>query len=443
MSHLLANIRSKASRLPYAYAMLLMALAAFGCYTSMYAFRKAFTAGTFDGTSFLGIDYKVWLVIAQVFGYMLSKFYGIRFIAELGERHRGYKIIGLIGTAWLALLGFALVPAPYNIVFLFINGLPLGMIWGMVFSYLEGRRATEFLGAVMSVSLVFASGFVKTIGRILMENFAVSEYWMPFLTGLLFVVPLLLCTLLLEILPAPDPLDKALRTERKTMGPEARRKFLLTFMPGLMLTVFAYLLFTVIRDIRDNFEIEIWAAIGITDKHIYAQTDTAIALLVLGMLALLIFVKNNMKAFTLIHLVVIAGCLFAGVSTWLFQHGHLGGITWMTIAGLGLYMVYIPYNAIFFERMLASFRHPGNIGFIMYVADATGYLGSVGILLVRELGFVHLSWSSFFQQTVTIASVAGVVCVSLSLWYFRRKWRSGQVVKQPKTIIGNITYSGI
>lgn len=437
------RMRAGVARLPYAYAMLLMALAAFGCYTSMYAFRKAFTAGTFEGGAILGVDYKVWLVIAQVMGYMLSKFFGIRIIAELGERHRGYKILGLIGVAWLALLGFALIPAPYNIAFLFINGLPLGMIWGMVFSYLEGRRATEFLGAVMSVSLVFASGFVKTIGRTLVENFAVTEFWMPFVTGLLFVVPLLVCTLLLELLPPPDTTDKAFRAERRPMNAEARRKFLITFLPGLTLTIFAYLLFTILRDIRDNFEVEIWAAIGITGKHIYAQTDTAIALLVLVMLGLLIFVKNNLAAFTLIHVMVIAGCLCAGAATWLFQHGLLGGVAWMTLAGLGLYMVYIPYNAIFFERLLATFRHNGNIGFIMYVADATGYLGSVGVLVVRELGFVHLSWSGFFQQALLISSVLGTVCVSVSLWYFRQK-RRRKTTGQPRQLLnGNMTYSGI
>src|SRR5690606_29341768 len=128
-----------------------------------------------------------------------------------------------------------------------------------------------------------------------------------------------------------------------------------------------------IRDVRDNFEVEIWSAVGISDKHIYAQTDTAIALAGLMMMALLIFVKNNKTAFTLIHLMVICGCLCAGLATWLFEQGSIGSIGWMTVAGLGVYMVYIPYNAIFFERMLASFQHRGNIGFVMYVADAIGY----------------------------------------------------------------------
>lgn len=443
MRHWIGTIRNAVGQLPYRYAMLLMGLAAFGCYTSMYAFRKAFTAGTFEGISFWGIDYKVWLVIAQVFGYMLSKFYGIRFIAELGERGRGYKIVALVGVAWVALLGFALVPAPYNIVFLFMNGLPLGMIWGLVFSYLEGRRATEFLGSVMSVSLVFASGFVKTTGRTLIESHHISEIWMPFCTGLLFVVPLLAFTLLLEWLPAPDAQDKALRTARKAMGKHERKAFIKTYLPGLVLTVGAYLLFTIIRDMRDNFEVEIWAAVGISDKHIYAQTDTAIALVVLLMMALLIFVKNNKAAFTLIHFMVICGCLCAGLTTWLFQQGAIGSIGWMTIAGLGVYMVYIPYNAIFFERMLASFKHQGNIGFVMYVADAIGYLGSVSVLVVKELGFVHLGWGAFYKQALLLAALLGVVLVSLSLLYFRQKWRSNKGKSRQPLVAGKVSYSGL
>src|SRR5690606_36439327 len=100
MAGFVERLRRRLARLPVACSTLLIAFAAFGCYTSMYAFRKAFTAGTFDGAALWGIDYKVWLVIAQVFGYMLSKFYGITFIAELGTRHRGVKILVLVGISW-------------------------------------------------------------------------------------------------------------------------------------------------------------------------------------------------------------------------------------------------------------------------------------------------------------------------------------------------------
>ncbi|PAW92769.1 hypothetical protein CKK33_04370 [Mucilaginibacter sp. MD40] len=417
------QLRKQVSKLPYGVVSVLAGLSAFGAYTSMYAFRKAFTAGTFTGHQYLHVDYKAWLVIAQVLGYMLSKFYGIRFIAEVKHSNRGKSILILVGIAWLALLAFAFVPAPYNIVLLFINGLPLGMIWGLVFSYLEGRKATEFMAAVLSISLIFASGFVKTTARLLMHNFHISEYLMPFATGALFAGPLLLFVLILEAVPPPTEEDKLLRTERTPMTLGERKAFLSRFLPGIILTVIVYVLLTVIRDVRDNFEVEIWHGLGITSNSIYTSIDSVISLLVLTGMGLLIIVKKNLKAFAIIHLFIIGGCLLAGVSTLLFNAGVISPIIWMTLAGLGLYAGYVPYNAIFFERMIASFHYKSNVGFIMYVADAIGYLGSISVLLVKELGNPAISWSSFFKEALLILAVVGTISGLLSLLYFLQSAR--------------------
>ena len=88
------------------------AVMGFLVYSSMYAFRKPFAVGTFEGETFLGLDLKVWLILAQTLGYMASKFYGIKMISELKEKGRAWLIVGLIGISWLGLLGFAILPAP-------------------------------------------------------------------------------------------------------------------------------------------------------------------------------------------------------------------------------------------------------------------------------------------------------------------------------------------
>ncbi len=415
-------IQTKIKRWPYWLISVVMALSAFGAYTSMYAFRKAFTSATFEGLEFFNIDYKVWLVIFQVAGYTCSKFYGIRFIASLKGDKRGRTVLLLIGISWLALLFFAIIPPPWNILFLFINGFPLGMIWGLIFGYLEGRRTTEFMAAVMSVSLIFASGFIKTTGRTMMEAYHVSEYWMPFLTGLLFVVPILFFVLLLEYLPGPTEEDKLTRSERKPMSAHDRNNFARTFLPGIVLTLIIYVLLTVTRDIRDNFEVEIWKELGVASANIYTIIDSFIALVVLLIISLLILIKNNSKAFTVIHLLIIAGCLLAGLSTFVFNQHYISGTTWMTLAGLGLYLAYIPYNAIFFERMIAAFKCKGNVGFVMYIADAAGYLGSITVLLFKEFGSSKdLNWNHFFKQGLMLVSVVGGLAAVCSLLYFRQK----------------------
>ncbi len=412
------RLRAKVARFPYSLVSVLAAVSAFGTYTSMYAFRKAFAAGTFSGHQYLHIDYKVWLVIAQVIGYTFSKFYGIKFIAEVNHQNRARYILTLIGIAWAALLAFAFVPAPWNIVFLFINGFPLGLIWGLVFGYLEGRRSTEFMAAVLSISLIFASGFVKTVGRTLLTVFHVNEFYMPFLTGAVFALPLLLFVFCLELMPAPTVQDKQLRSERTPMNATERRQFIMRFLPGIFLTLIIYVLLTIMRDVRDNFEVEIWAGLGIRSNSIYTSIDSLISLIVLVAMSLLILVKKNLMAFRIIHLLIIAGCVLVGTSTLLFTYKMISPVGWMTVAGLGLYLGYVPYNAIFFERMIATFKYKSNVGFIMYVADAAGYLGSISVLLIKELERPNISWSNFFKEGVMVVAVAGGICAFLSLLYF-------------------------
>jgi len=68
----------------------------------------------------------------------------------------------------------------------------------------------------------------------------------------------------------------------------------------------------------------------------------------------------------------------------------------MISVGFGMYAAYIAYHAVLFERWIALFREKGNIGFLMYIADAFGYLASVGVLMVKNFGFQQTSWLSFF-----------------------------------------------
>lgn len=418
---LLVKLRHDVAKLNPVWITLLAAIAAFGCYTSMYAFRKAFAAGTFENLSYFGVSYKVWLVIVQMLGYTFSKFYGIKFISESAKNNRAQRILCLIGISWLALLGFALVPAPYNIIMLFINGFPLGMIWGLVFGYLEGRKTTEFMGGVLSITLIFASGFIKTVARSLMAVFPINEYWMPFLTGLLFVLPLVLFVFLLELIPPPTKEDLELRTKRVPMNASERKAFVLNFLPGIVLTVVIYVIFTALRDMRDNFEVEIWHGLGISNNHIFTQIDTLISVVILMMISLLILVKNNLKAFTLIHLMIILGCVLVGFATYLFHQQLVGPVVWMTMVGTGLFMAYIPYNAIFFERMIANFHYKSNVGFLIYVSDSFGYLASISILSFKEVSSIKISWLHFFENCLIIGAVLGGICSLLSLFYFRGK----------------------
>lgn len=401
------------------------AMAAFLTYTMIFGFRKSFTVCTFDGLMFAGLSYKTTLVISQMLGYLCAKFYGIRFIAELKRVGRGKMILMLVAIAWLAWLLFAIIPAPYNIVFLFINGFPLGMLWGVVFSYVEGRRTTDFIGAALAVSFIFASGFVKTVGGWLILQFKMSDFWVPFCTGLIFAIPLLLFVFLLERIPPPNELDIAARMDRQPMPKEKRKEFVRYFLPGIVIYVIIYCFATIFRDIRDNFSADMWKEMGYFNQPaIFSKTETPITLIILLLIGSMVMIKNNYKALLIAHLFIAMGFFIAGICTWLFTQQQLSPILWMTTVGLGLYMVYIPFNSVFFERLIATFRYTGNVGFLIYVADSFGYLGSVSVMLSKEIFKVRLNWVTFFSNSVLLLSVIGILLTLISGFYFRSKYKT-------------------
>ncbi len=219
-------------------------------------------------------------------------------------------------------------------------------------------------------------------------------------------------------MPPPTTEDVSLRTKRAPMDAEERKVFLKRFLPGIILTLIIYVLLTIMRDVRDNFEVEIWASLGNKDNTIYAKIDTIISVIVLVAMSLLILVKQNLKAFSIIHVMIIGGCILIGSGTILFSLHITNSMTWMTMVGLGLYLGYVPYNAIFFERMIASFHYRSNVGFLIYVSDSIGYLGSVTVLLIKELGRPTISWGAFFKEGVMVVGIVGGLCAILSLVYF-------------------------
>jgi MFS family permease len=397
---------------------------AFLAYSSIYAYRKPFSVATFEGVSFWGIPYQTLLIINQVIGYMLSKFYGISFIAELKRLGRWRTASILIGIAWASLLFFALVPAPFGMIFLFINGFMLGFMWGIIFSYVEGRIGTDFIGSVMAVSFIFAGGFTRSIAKWLMLEWGITEQWMPFMTGLLFALPLILFIFLLEKIPHPDEADIKERTERVPMNKKDRKGFLKLFGAGIVIITITYSFLTIIRDVRDNYMANMWNELGYgKDAAIFTRTETTTSITVLLVMSLLVLIRKNINAFRIIHCVIAGGFFVAGISSWLFVNGKMDGALWMQLVSLGLYMAYVPFNCIFFERMIATFRITGNVGFLIYIADAYGYLGSVIIMLVKSFMEVKLQWTSFYSNGVIIFSLIGVAGTLVSLFYFNKKFR--------------------
>jgi hypothetical protein len=139
------------------------------------------------------------------------------------------------------------------------------------------------------------------------------------------------------------------------------------------------------------------------------------------MVAVMVFIKNNFRAFVLSQGMMLLGFLLTGTCTLLFASQSISMFWWMTLVGLGLYMVYIPFNSNLFDRFLASFKITGTAGFLIYVADSFGYLGSVTVLFSKSIFKLQMQWLEFYVQLVELTSVIGFVSIGATLFYFVRK----------------------
>ena len=261
-----------------------------------------------------------------------------------------------------------------------------------------------------SPSFIVSSGIVKSAGAALILGGWADERWMPAATGLLFAPLLLLSVAALTQLPPPDVRDERERAPRRPMDARQRRRFFRTHAAGLIALILVYVLLTAFRDFRDNFAAEIWSEFGYSgEAGIFTWSELPVATVVLIAMATLIRVHDNRRAVMWNLILVAIGLAGMGLATLAFQLGWLWPVAWMIVVGAGLYLAYVPFNALLFDRMMAATASPGNAGFLIYVADACGYAGSVALLLVRTFAHVSLHWVHFLCAVAYATCVIGLL----------------------------------
>lgn len=404
--------------------------AAFGSYFCMYAFRKPFTAAAFADTTVWTLGFKTVLITLQVIGYMVSKMIGIKVIAEMVPHRRAMGMLLLILIAEAALVMFGLLPRPWNAAFLLLNGLALGMVYGLVVGFLEGRRLTELLTAGLCASFILADGVMKSLGTWLL-SLHVSEDWMPSAAGALFLPLFGLCVAMLTRLPPPTEEDVLARSRRTTMNHADRWGFLSRYAVGLVPLLLMYLVVTILRSVRSDFAPEIWRGLGTTvvpSTFAYSEMIVALGILLLSGAAVLI--TDNRRAF--LSALATCGLGFGLLAVALIARsgGLLDSFGFMVLIGLGLYLPYVSMHTTVFERLLGITRDRGNIGFLMYVADTVGYLGYVAVMIARNFMPASGDMLGSLIMICWLAVGLSTVCLIVSWFYFSRL-KTDETVPQP------------
>ena len=389
-------------------------------YSLVYALRKPFTAATFDGMELFGMDYKVATSIIQIFGYMVSKFIGIKLISELKREGRLKFILVSIGVAELSLVLFGCLPRPFNV-------LALGCMWGVIFSFLEGRRVTDLLASLFGLSIAVSSGTAKSIGLFVVDILNVSEFWMPALIGAVALPLLAGLGYILDHLPKPTAEDKALRVERVTLDRQQRWELFRNFAPVLTLLFFANLFLTVLQDVKEDFLVKIIDvnAAGLS-SWVFAKVDGVVTLIILAVFATLALVKSHIKVLSTLLTLVIAGAVTLSFVAFNYDSLQLSPLVWLFIQSLCLYFSYLSFQTIFFDRFIACFRIRGNVGFFIAMVDSIGYTGTVLVLVFKECFNPNLDWLEFYN---TMAGTVGIVCCTaftVSLFYLMQRYRKGK-----------------
>ncbi|REJ70357.1 MAG: hypothetical protein DWQ31_01460 [Planctomycetota bacterium] len=393
----------------------------FSTYFCMYAFRKPFSVGQFQGLQFLGtgIDLKTAFVISQILGYTTSKFIGIKVCSEVRREQRAKMLVGTIAIAQVGLVLFGLAPNNLKVAAIFLAGLPLGMVWGLVVWYLEGRRTSELLLAGLSCSYIVASSAVKDIGQTVIRDFGVSEAWMPSVVGWMFLVPFVVSVYFLNQLPGPSAADVAERTKRETMDATHRFAFVRHFLLGMIALIAFYFFLTAYRDFRDNYMPEVLTELGLADKEgIFSLIEWPIGFSILLVMAALSLFRNNRYGLLAVFVVMISGMILMGLSTLMLDAQMIDGFWWMVLIGFGAYLAYVPFGSVLFDRMLASTHVVGTAVFAIYLTDATGYTGSVIVQLYKDLYQSTSTRFEFLHAFTYFVAVLGVICLVGSCVYF-------------------------
>lgn len=402
-------------------------------YSLVYALRKPYTAASFDGLTFFDVDYKVAVTTIQIFGYLIAKFFGIKIISELKKENRFRFFLFSAILAELSLLGFALVSAPYNAVAMFVNGLSLGCMWGVIFSFIEGRKVTDMLASLLGVSIVFSSGLAKSFGLYAMNELGIDQFWMPAAIGGVALPLLVLMGYLLKRLPQPTAEDISLRNERVALDRQGRRSLFLKYAPILSLLFVGNFMLLVLRDVKEDFLVNI-IDMSNQSSWLFARIDTVVTLVILAIFALFVFCRSNIRALMLLMGLVLAGTLTMTYVSLNYRTLDLSPVVWLFVQSLSLYMAYLTFQTIFFDRFIACFSIKGNVGFFIAIIDFIGYMGTVSLLSIKEYLDIDIEWFALYNN---MAAVVGSVCTvmfSIAGMLIYNKYRS---INNGSSVTGN------
>ncbi len=398
-------------------------LTSFSICLGAFALREPFLTTSLVGTvSFLGappVDLRAACIAAQALGLALSQPIGAVAVVELDPARRVPALALVLGAAEVSLIALALVPAHLAPLCLFLDGLALGLVWGLVYSFLEGRRVSDGLGAVAAAGYLLAGGAMRSLGRVV-ESLGVPGLWAPAAAGATAALPLAGALWLLAQFPPPNRHDEAERLFRAPMTGAMRAQFLRSSALGLGLLVAAHALLSGYRELRARMALELWGVLAPPDApSVLTAAELPVAVVTVVAVGGLMAFRDHRRALAAVHGLILLGLGVIAGSTLLYLGGALAPTPWMVSVGAGLFLVHVPFMSVLFDRLVAALGLVGTAVFMVFVAGAFGHAGR---LVVLALEIVHGplvgSLDGLARASLGVSAVAAGLVVA-SAAYFR------------------------
>jgi Family of unknown function (DUF5690) len=156
---------------------------------------------------------------------------------------------------------------------------------------------------------------------------------------------------------------------------------------------------------------------------LFAKYETSIATVVMFLLGLLVMIKSNKTAYRTNNLLIFCSLMVLLSYNLQFDASNISYETWYIFTGIALFLPYLLIQVAFFERLIALLQIKGNVGFLIYICDSSGYLLSVLIMFCKELFFKNnlVSYSKLLINCSIVFSIIGMVLIAFQFVFFENK----------------------
>ena len=338
------------------------------------------------------IDLQVAFSLAFSFGFGLAKMPGV--IVMTGQYFHSHRltVLGSVMVVSMLIHGlgiFCFARAPlHQVTCVFFSTFFQSWIFGGLFSYLEGRKCTETLVAIVMCLYTFAGPASRSAARFVLEvGVPVSK--MPLVLGAttcpVAVVLLYLADRSRGVRPSAADIQE--RAQRKPVGPRVQWQFMCDNALGLFCLILSLTLMSSLRSLREFYGQDIFTAAlhrqTPPSSIFFFLVDVPGSLMACGvMLSFNRFSDNGVALRAMMGVAYLCACVLLGASE-MSQAEMIGGQAWCILAGVCIYSGYGIMCGPWYDRLVAATKFEGTCTFLIFISDAAAFTGTIALLLYQ------------------------------------------------------------